>query len=279
MADTSFHAILKFLRNPRKNNGDAKYVSRKDNKIVFAIKELEQMIDNNSILLGKSIRVICSEFDNHMVASLRPYFSNNINDLIEPSDLNPFELQCEVVVDTANFLNSVVASGYTDPTEVMDTILDRFANKPKEVSFFYSPQEIKVLLNNFVFLSDIISKNGRPGWKLINAPEKIIINGDNDKIYKSNVDMTLAMYIAALTTRACLSHEGRVKTLIICSGDSDLAEASKLWLGMKGINDYCDLNEGRQLVIVSSVSANNLSSEMREVANHRNCQLILVEDL
>lgn len=274
----SLDAVLKFFKNARKTNGDSNYISIRNGKIVFTTKKLEEMIDKGD-LLGKSIRVICTEFDNHMVAGIRPHFSGNCSDLIEAPDLNPFELPFEVVIDTANFLNSVVASGYTDPTEVMDNILSRFVNQPKEVSFFYSPQEIKVLINNFVFLSDIISKNGRPSWKLINAPEKVTTNSDGEKIYKPNVDMTLAIYVAAMTTRTCLSNEGRAKTLVICSGDSDLAEVAKLWLGMEGINNYRDLYQGRQLVVVSSASASNLSSEMREVANNKNCQLILIEDL
>jgi hypothetical protein len=278
MADTTFDAILKFFKNAKKSNGDGKYVSTRNGIIVFTSKRLEDLIDSGN-LLGKSIRVICTNFGNHFVASIPPDFSGIIEDLIEPPKLNPFNLPCEFVIDTANFLNSVVASSYTDPVKVIDGILGKFNIKPDRVNFFYSPQEIKMLLDDFVILSTAIESDVRSNWKLINAPEKVIINDNGEKSYKSNVDMALAMYVSALTIRTCLSNESGAKTLVICSGDSDLAEASKMWLGMKGINDYRDFYRSRQLVIISSVFANNLSLEMRTIANNRNCQLILVEDL
>lgn len=222
-------------------------------------------------LFGINLPVYCFKIkkknDEKLIASIdRDYQISKKEIAIQQK--NFFDCEPIVLIDGQNFFKDIIEfkkNNYKNVSadKIINSVLKKFNKNPKKIILYICnecPSDYKQLLENTK--------------KTINNLEIKYRETKFSYKIKTDIDPLLLIDLGIIIEKTKHNKE----CLVLFTGDSDYEEFCRQWLGEKSIlfNEHCSLEH--KLVIVSSFATNSFSSNLKDVCNHPNAQLLLIED-
>ncbi len=266
-------ATLRFFENPQYHGKKSKWISCHKGFVVFPNEHLDSLISAQE-LAGQSLSVFLEKRSNLDNKNSRYVaYANDKEDLV----LSSPELigrKVFVLIDGQNFLGAINAiekrtDRHLSPYETVKEIMGNY--KCLSTKFFFSLSKAR----GFLSLGEFEQFEKDPDIIIDNFdPKKINVDSVNGKVAfdKSDIDHLVVPEIFL----PLLSGE-QLDGLVLFSGDSHYGVALEMFLG-KGQFGAVSQRFGQKMVNIVS-SHDTISSELRDIGNLPEANIIFLEDL